>query len=133
MTIVNAAIIGIIAVIISIQFKSGRNEYGIYIALTACAIIFFYGLSKMSVLIDVVNRMSSYVSISSTYIAVLVKIIGITYIAEFSSDICKDSGYSAIANQIQIFGKLSVLAVSMPIVVALLDTINAFLGSGGTT
>lgn len=55
------------------------------------------------------------------------KIIGITYIAEFASDICKDAGHAAIANQIQIFGKLSVLAVSMPIVLALLETINGFL------
>ena len=49
------------------------------------------------------------------YIQTLMKIIGITYIAEFASDLCKDAGYQTIAGQIQIFGKLSVLAVSIPV------------------
>ena len=39
---------------------------------------------------------------------VIVKIVGISYISEFASDICRDSGYAAIGNQIQIFGKLSI-------------------------
>lgn len=55
--------------------------------------------------------------------------MGITYIAEFSSDLCKDAGYQTIAGQIQIFGKLSVLAVSMPVLLALLDVIQNFLGA----
>lgn len=43
------------------------------------------------------------------YFKILLKIIGITYIAEFASDLCKDAGYTTIAGQIQMFGKLSVL------------------------
>jgi stage III sporulation protein AD len=54
---------------------------------------------------------------------VLIKILGISYICEFSADICKDSGFTAISNQIQIFGKLSILVVSMPIFMNLLNTI----------
>ena len=56
------------------------------------------------------------------------KIIGITYIAEFSADICKDAGYGTLASQIGIFSKLSILAVSMPVLSALLQTIHGFLG-----
>ena len=53
--------------------------------------------------------------------------IGITYVAEFSSGICKDAGYQTIAVQIEIFGKLMILVLSMPILTALLDTIREFL------
>ena len=62
------------------------------------------------------------------YIQTLLKIIGITYIAEFASDLCKDAGYQTVAGQIQIFGKLSVLTISIPILSALLQTIQTFLG-----
>ncbi len=61
------------------------------------------------------------------YLATLLKMTGITYLAEFSSGICKDAGYGAIGSQIEIFGKLSILAVSMPIVLALLETMQGFL------
>lgn len=53
--------------------------------------------------------------------------IGITYISEFSADICKDAGHQAIASQIQIFGKLTIMAVSMPVFVNLLDTIYSLI------
>ncbi len=63
----------------------------------------------------------------TAYVGTLLKMLGITYIADFSSNICKDAGYQAIAGQIEVFGKLAVLVLSMPILLALLDTIEGFL------
>ena len=57
----------------------------------------------------------------------MLKMIGITYIAEFSSSICKDAGYQTIAVQIEIFCKLTILALGMPVLLALLETIQEFL------
>ena len=53
--------------------------------------------------------------------------VGITYIAQFSSGFCIDAGYQAIAAQIEIFGKLAILVVGMPVLLALLETIQEFL------
>ena len=53
--------------------------------------------------------------------------IGITYIAEFASGICKDTGYQTIAVQIEIFSKLTILAMGVPVLLALLETIQEFL------
>lgn len=61
------------------------------------------------------------------YFKILLKIIGITYVAEFASDLCKDAGYATIAGQIQMFGKLTVLAAGIPVLTALLETIRGFL------
>ena len=67
------------------------------------------------------------IHMNRVYLTILLKIAGITYIAEFASGICRDAGYGAIGSQIEIFGKLSILAVSMPIVLALLETLQSFL------
>jgi hypothetical protein len=63
---------------------------------------------------------------SSVFVGAL-KMAGITYIAEFASGICKDAGYGSLGTQIEIFAKLSILAVSMPILLALLETVKQFL------
>ena len=63
----------------------------------------------------------------TAYIGTLIKMLGITYVAEFSAGICKDAGYQTIALQIEIFGKLAVLVLSMPVLMALLNTIKDFL------
>ena len=62
------------------------------------------------------------------YLQVLLKMIGISYIAEFGAEICKDAGFGAVAGQIEFFGKISILAVSAPVMLALLETITGFLG-----
>ena len=61
------------------------------------------------------------------YLTALMKMVGITYVAEFSAGICRDAGFGALGSQIEIFGKLSILAVSMPILLALMETIQGFL------
>lgn len=127
MNVVYIAIVGIVSVSIAIQFKSHKPEYGMYLIFGTCLVIFFYSISRLSIILDAVSIINRYVSINDSYITLLIKILGIAYIAEFSSDICKDSGYTSVANQIQIFGKLTVLAVSLPIVTALFETIDTYM------
>ena len=95
--------------------------------MAAGCFIFFYGVSKMETIFDAMRRVQEFIKINQVYLSTLIKMTGITYIAEFSSGICKDAGYGAIGNQIEIFGKLSILAVSMPIVLALMETLQEFL------
>ncbi|MBS5931654.1 stage III sporulation protein AD [Anaerosporobacter mobilis DSM 15930] len=124
---IKAAIIGIVGVLIAIQFKGGKSEYGMYIAAAVCIIITALGITRLEIIIDTINRIQGYLSINKTYFNILFRIIGITYISEFASSLCKDAGHAAIAGQIELVGKLSILTVSMPILLALLDTINEFL------
>jgi stage III sporulation protein AD len=124
---INVAIIGIVAVLVAITFKKGREEYSLYISIAACFIILMLGIGKLELILDTINRLQKYIKINEAYINILIKIIGITYVTEFSASLCKDSGYQAIGEQVELVGKLSILAISMPILLALLDTINNFL------
>ena len=57
----------------------------------------------------------------------MLKVIGITYICEFSSGICKDAGYQSVAGQIEILGKLTVMFSGLPILFAVIEQIQSFL------
>lgn len=127
MSVIAIAVIGITAVLLAVQFKGLKPEFGVYLSLAAALVIFFYGAGKLGTIIEAVRQIESYIHINSTYVSALIKIIGITYVAEFSSGICKDAGYGAIGSQIEIFGKLAILSVSMPIILALLETLDGFL------
>lgn len=124
--ILQAGVFVICIVMFAIQFKSLKPEYGIYMTVAAAMIIFFYSLSKLQIIFDGIEEIKAFINLGG-YMPVIVKIVGISYISEFASDICKDSGYAAIGNQIQIFGKLSILAVCVPIFITLFETINRFI------
>lgn len=128
MEIIRISVIGIVGIFLAILLKEVRPEYSFYITMAAGVVILFFSVGKLTYLFESLREIQSYIPIEATYMNILLKMIGITYIGQFSSWICKDAGYSAVANQIEVFGKLAVLAISMPILTALLETIHEFLG-----
>ncbi len=127
MNMMKIGILGIVGALIGIQFKSHKQEYSFYIGFALCIIIFSYGVQCLESVLQTVFEMKKQLGSSASYIGVLVKITGITYICEFCASICKEAGFAAVAGQIEIAGKLSVLFVGMPILIALIETIQGFL------
>ena len=126
MEIVQVGALGIAGVLLAVYLKQDRAEMAIFLCIGVSILIFMGLLGQLNSLISIVQEISSYVQIEHSYIATLMKMLGITYLAEFSSGICKDAGYQTIASQIEIFGKIAVLVLSMPILLALLKTIQEF-------
>ena len=58
---------------------------------------------------------------------ILLKITGIAFLTEFAVSICNDSGETAIANKIDLGGKIIIIAISIPIISALLELIIKIL------
>lgn len=127
MTVITIGIVGITAVLLAVQMKGVKGEYGTYLAAAAGCFIFFYGISKLETILDAMRQVQDFIKINRVYLTTLLKMTGITYIAEFAAGICKDAGYGSIGTQIEIFGKLSILAVSMPILLALMETLQGLL------
>lgn len=127
MNMITIAAIGVAAVLLAAQIKTVRSEYALYLSLAAGLFVFFYGIQKMDTVLQVISRIQEGIKVDRLYFVTLMKMIGITYVGEFAAGICKDSGHQFLAGQIEIFGKLSILAISAPIVLALLETLEAFL------
>lgn len=127
MEIIRIAMIGIVGVFTAILIGKLYPEYSYMITIAVGISILFFSVGKLTYLMDALKSIQQYIPIETTYMNILFKIIGITYIGQFSAGICKDAGYSAAANQIEIFGRLTVLAFSMPLVTALLETIHEYL------
>ena len=127
MTIIQAAVLGITAVALAVQLKPLRQEYSVYLILAAGRVIGFLSSSRLELILDTVRAIGSQIRVKNIYLGTLLKMVGITYIAEFASGICRDAGFSALGTQVEMFGKLSILAVSAPVLQALLETLQVFL------
>ena len=126
MEIVKIGILGVAGVMLALQFKSGKPEYGLYLGAAVCLIIFVFSVRGLGALLLKVQELEEYLKGSGSYLGFLLKAVGITYVCEFCASICKDAGYGAVAGQIEIFGKLSVLPMGIPVLVAVVENINAF-------
>ena len=116
MAVVQAALLGLTAVLLAAQLKPLKPEYAVYLVLAASIGVGFLGLARLGVLLDTLREIGNGI-----------KMAGITYIAEFTSGICKDAGYSAVGTQVEMVGKLAILAVSAPVVLSLVETLKVFM------
>ena len=94
--------------------KGIKSEYGILLGVVGGIFLILGSLTRIGVLITFLE-------------SIAFKIVGVSYICDFISDLCKDSGFGMLANQIQIFGKLLILALGLPVITALLETLNRLM------
>ena len=128
MDVLRIGILGIAGVMLALQFKSNKPEYGLYIGFAVSLMIFTFIVSGLASLFGSMGIIEKYIGSNGTYFSILLKVIGITYICEFCSGICRDAGYASVSGQIEIFGKLSVLAAGMPILLAIIESIQEIAG-----
>lgn len=127
MDVMKIALLGIVGVFLAVMTRSYKSEYSLFISMAVCTCIFIYLMSKLEMVLSYVDSIQSLIVLDNRYVATVLKMIGITYIAEFSVDICKDAGYQAIAGQIEMFAKMSILLISMPVLMSFVQTIGEFL------
>lgn len=125
--IIKVAFLGIAGVLVAIQFKGNKSEYSVYIGLAISIIIFSFCMSRVEAMVGQFLKLKNLLNGAEAYLAILLRVIGITYICEFSANICKDAGYQSVAGQIEVLGKLSVMFAGIPILFAVINQIQSFL------
>ena len=123
MDIIKIIGIGLISLIIIIIVKQYRPEFVIYVSIIAGAIILMLIMDKVSSIINLLTALSNKTVVNNEFLTLLIKITGIAFLTEFSVSLCKDSGETAIANKIDIGGKVIIISMSIPIIASLLETI----------
>ncbi len=125
--LIKIGILGILGVMVAVQFKATKPEYGIYMGLVISILIFGYAVKQFAGVLEQFTMIRRFLGSGESYLTILLKITGVTYVCEFSAGICKDAGYGAIAEQIEILGKLTVMMAGLPILLAVMEQIQTFM------
>ena len=127
MDIVKIIGVGLIALIIIVILNQYKPEFAMYVSLIAGALILFMLLDKLAGIVELLANLSNKAGINNQFLGILLKITGIAFLTEFAVSICQDSGETAIANKIDLGGKVIIIAISIPIISALLELIIKIL------
>ena len=127
MDIIKIIGIALIALIIIIILKQYRPEFAIYVSILTGILIILLMTDKLTDIIQLLNSIASKASINTEFLALLLKITGIAFLAEFAVSVCKDAGEAAIASKVEIGSKIIIIAMSIPIISALLEIVLKIL------
>jgi stage III sporulation protein AD len=115
--------LALIVAVISVVLKQFRKEIALQLTILTGAIIFILILGKIKIIIDLLQNLADQANISSYYLLIVLKIVGVAYLAEFGADICRDADEKALATKIEIAAKVGVVVLAIPIIVAILESL----------
>jgi len=128
MEVVKVLIIGIVIALLSVILKQVKPEYSLICVLVGSIVLLIYIVNSINNVFDFFMTVVSKTGIDDNMFKILLTIIGIGYLIEFSAGVCVDSGNSSIADKIVLAGKLLIFGVSLPLISNLfnmiLDLIN---------
>ena len=124
MNVVSICLISLIGIITYVVIKGFKQEFSIFI-IVALSLLFLGWMVEVFVEMESrISEISKELEMNKSFYKILFKIMGLTYLCEFSSGICKDAGVSSVATQIEILGKMLVLLSGIPIIISVIEVIN---------
>ncbi|MGN0153016.1 MAG: SpoIIIAC/SpoIIIAD family protein [Lachnospiraceae bacterium] len=117
----------IMGVLLAVKLKGIGSPVWVYLSMALSVFVLFYILNRLSFVMDFLDGVMQDIGLESGYFEILIKIVGISYLCEFTANICRESGFVAVASQIEIGGKLTMMVMSMPILLAIVNTITSIL------
>lgn len=123
MEILQIAGLGVAAALMAMVVRGSRPELASLLAMAAGALVFFLALGRLKAVVAVMELLLNKADLAGDYLKVLLKVVGISYVAEFAAQTCHDAGEDSLAAKVEMGGKVLVIAMAAPIVVAIVELV----------
>lgn len=127
MNIIGICVIAVISSIIAIALKNSTPEISLVLSIITGVIILISIATYLPLFTDKIEALILKTGMNPEYAKILLKAVGICFICQFSSDICKDSGQSALSGKVELAGKILILISALPLIEKILETANSLL------
>ncbi|MFH5778411.1 stage III sporulation protein AD [Heyndrickxia oleronia] len=122
--------IALITTFLALIIKEQKPNFAFLLVLFVGCAIFIYLVDQVYAIIRMVETIATNANVNTIYVKTILKIIGIAYIAEFASHISKDAGQGAMAAKVELAGKILILAMAIPILTVLIETVLNLVPNG---
>lgn len=119
--------IGLVAMTIAVLLRQQRPEMAMLLSVVASVIIFLLMVGRIGNVIEILQSLADRAQVNRFYLGTVLKIIGVAYIAEFGSQVCRDAGESAIASRIEFAAKILIMVMALPIIAAVVESVLRLL------
>jgi len=119
--------IGLTGAVLAVYVKESNREIAVLISLVTGLVLFLFALSQVGAVSKVLAELATRANINLFYLTIVLKIMGIAYIAEFGAQICRDAGEGSTATKIEFAAKILVMVLALPIIMALMESVLRLL------
>ena len=116
-----------IGVLLALILSKGSKDYSLIMAIVICSSIVMGLAVFVRPVLNLIDKLNHIVGAHGKWLATLLKAVGISIVGEICASICSDSGQGTVAKMLQHATAITILWISIPLIEALLDTIQSIL------
>lgn len=128
MNIAGICVIAVAGAILAVTLKQTTPNFSVMLALITGVIILITICISLPTVTSKIESLMNSTGVNAEYTTVLLKSVGICFICQFSSDICKDAGQNALSGKVELAGKILILISALPLMEEVLNTATSLLG-----
>jgi stage III sporulation protein AD len=127
MVAMRIVLICVAGAILSAVLKAQKPELSMGVAIATGLAALFLSLDGLKQAVTTISGMAQGAGISSESAQLLIRATGVTMLAEFGAQLCRDAGESALAGRIELGGRVILLSMAAPLLTSLTGQLTRLL------
>lgn len=127
MEILKISALALCAVILIVLVKSYKPEFGIYVSIGCSVLILYFLADSLKYAFAYITKVYEHMDYGKAYFPIIIKILAVAYITEFTAQLAKDSGESSIASKVELAGKIIIFCIAIPVFASILNIVQQLL------
>ena len=119
--------VALVTALAALFLKSSKPELAFAVTIAGAVIILLFIVDMLAASFQIFSEIAEKTGIDSSLVRIIIKIVAIGYLVEFSAGVIEDFGSKSIADKLVLAGKVIIFAVSIPIIQNMLTLIGGFL------
>lgn len=120
---IKIVVVAFVGIFLSLLFKNINSHIGYAVAILTAVLIVAFLYDDIENVVYLFKSFENGYGVQNEQVKLLLKILGISYIAHFGMSVAEECGEKLIAKKIELAGKIIVLSISFPVMLKLLNTI----------
>lgn len=127
MEMLRIAALALCAVALIVLVKNYKPEFGFLAAMACSILLLFLLLDSLRYGFAYIAELYQSLTLGKAYFPIILKVLAIAYITEFTVQLCKDAGESAIASKVELGGKIIIFCVAIPVLQSIFTLVEQLL------
>lgn len=127
MEIVKFALLALVFAVVTVTLNSFNKEFALYSLIAGGVILTFAAVELIGGAFGIFSNLLSGLPVPEDALKIIIKVVAICYVAEFSTGLLIDFGMKSLADKLSLITKIIILVTAYPLVARFLELMRSLV------
>ncbi len=118
----------LISAVMILLVKKYSPEYALVVTIVTSGTVLIFLAVALKEILGSITDIFDKSGLDKGVFKLVLKALGLCYLSEFASDVCRDFGQTSLASKVELAGKISIVALTFPLIGQILTAVTELIG-----